>query len=340
MYVDRIFKPINIIRFTLKQIVIFMVYASFITGLYYFFEFTWLKIPWVPLTLLGIGLAFYVGFKNNSAYDRTWEARKIWGGIVNTSRSWGAMVTGFITSHFAQENTSEAEIKATHKRLIYRHIAWLYRLKRQLRTLKSWEHNRKVNQHYRKYIEELFPNEDADKELQNFLSDEEVKKILSMKNSCTQLIHQQSEELKVLRAKGLIDDFRHMEMQGLITEFYTLQGKCERIKNFPLPRLYASLSIYFVYIFIFLLPMGLLSAYADTHLPKYMVWGVVPFTALIGWIFWMMEGAGDYTENPFEALAFDIPMTSLTRTIEIDLREMLGETNLPAPISPKDGFVV
>ncbi|MEL6133776.1 MAG: bestrophin family ion channel, partial [Bacteroidota bacterium] len=135
-------------------------------------------------------------------------------------------------------------------------------------------------------------------------------------------------------------DFRHMEMQGLLTEFYTLQGKCERIKNFPLPRLYASLSIYFVYIFIFLLPLGLLSAYSDADLPKYMIWGVIPFTTLLAWIFWMMEGAGDYSENPFEALAFDIPMTSLTRTIEIDLREMLGETDLPAPVTPKDGFVV
>jgi putative membrane protein len=75
-------------------------------------------------------------------------------------------------------------------------------------------------------------------------------------------------------------------------------------------------------------------------LPDYMIWGVVPFTTLLGWVFWMMEGAGDYTENPFEALAFDIPMSSLSRTIEIDLLEMLGETDLPDPIGPKDGFVV
>lgn len=299
-----------------------------------------MKIPWVPLTLLGIALAFYVGFKNNSAYDRTWEARKIWGGIVNSSRSWGAMVTGFVTNEFADEKVSEEELKAIHKRLMYRHIAWLYRLKRQLRTLKSWEHDKKLNRDYRKYILELFPVEDPEAELQNFLADEEVQKILSVKNGCTHLIHQQSEELKELKAKGLIDDFRHMEMQALLTEFYTLQGKCERIKNFPLPRQYASLSIYFVYIFIFLLPLGLLSAFTDANMPEYMVWGIIPFTTLLAWVFYMMEGAGDYTENPFEALAFDVPMSSLTRTIEIDLREMLGETDLPEPIGAKDGFVV
>lgn len=340
MYVERVFRPLNMLRFSMVPIAIFVVYSGLVTSLYYFFEFPWLKIPWVPLTLLGIALAFYVGFKNNSAYDRTWEARKIWGGIVNSSRSWGAMVTGFVTNDFATEKVSEEELAAIHKRLIYRHIAWLYRLKRQLRTLKSWEHDRQLNKRYRAYILELFPNEDPDKELQNFLNDDEVQQILSMKNGCTQLIQKQSQELKELRSKGLIDDFRHMEMQSLLTEFYTLQGKCERIKNFPLPRQYASLSIFFVYIFIFLLPLGLLSAFADASLPDYMIWGVVPFTTLLSWVFWMMEGAGDYTENPFEALAFDIPMTSLTRTIEIDLREMLGETDLPDPIGPRNGFVV
>jgi len=340
MYVNRVFNPLTIIRFTLKQILIFALYSGLVTSLYFFFEFEWLKIPWVPLTLLGIALAFYVGFKNNSAYERTWEARKIWGGIVNSSRSWAAMVTGFITNDFAHEKVPAEELEAIHKRLIYRHIAWLYRLKRQLRTLRSWEHNRTLNIQYRNYIESLFPTEDPDKVLQNLLNDEEVKKTLRVQNGCTHLIHRQSEELKELKTKGLIDDFRHMEMQNLLTEFYTLQGKCERIKNFPLPRIYASLSIYFVYMFIFLLPYGLLSAYANANLPEYTVWSVIPFTTLIAWIFWMMEGAGDYAENPFEALAFDVPISSLTRTIEIDLREMMGETDLPEPITPKDNFLV
>ena len=340
MYVERVFKPLNILRFSVLPVLKFSIYAALIVGLYQWHEYEWLKIPWVPLTLLGIAVAFYIGFKNNSAYDRSWEARKIWGGIVNSSRSWGAMVNGYVTNEFASEKVSEEELAKTRKRLIYRHIAWLYRLKRQLRVLKQWEHDRNLNKRYRKYIEELFPTEDPETELKNFLEDEEVQEILSKKNGCTQLIHKQTEDLRELKAKGLIDDFRHMEMQTMLTEFYTLQGKCERIKNYPLPRQYASISIYFVYIFIALMPMGLLSAFSDADLPQYMIWAVIPFTALIGWVFWMMESVGDYAENPFEGLAFDTPMTSLTRTIEIDLREMLGETELPPAIGPKDGFVI
>lgn len=342
MYVNRIFPPGRILAFSIKPLVILSIYSSIVVSLYIYADFQWLKIPWVPLTLVGIAVAFYVGFKNNSAYDRTWEARKIWGGIVNTSRSWGLMVKGFVTDEFAEGNVSKREIDSARKRLIYRQIAWLYRLKRQLRVLKPWEHDASLNRRYRKHINELFPNEDPDVELKNFLADDEVQKILSASNGCTQLLHLQTEELRDLKKRGLIDDFRHMEMQQMMTEMFTLQGKCERIKNFPLPRQYASLSIYFVYIFIALLPMGLLSAFAagEAGVIAGMTWGVVPFTSLVGWVFWMMEGVGDYAENPFENLAFDTPMTSLTRTIEIDLREMLGETDLPAPIGAKDDFVM
>ncbi len=340
MYVSRVFRPLSVITYSLRPALIFTLYSCLIVGLYVYFEWEWLKIPWVPLTLVGIAVAFYVGFKNNSAYDRTWEARKIWGAIVNSSRSWGSMVKGFVTNEFAEAKISDQELHAVRKRLIYRHIAWLYRLKYQLRLLKVWEHDRALNKRYRKYISELFPSEDQETKLADLLGEEEAKRILSMKNPATQLVDQQSEDLKELRKQGLIDDFRHMEMQAMLTDLYTQQGKCERIKNFPLPRQYASLSIYFVYLFIMLLPLGLLTAFADANLPGYMIWGVVPFTVLVGWVFWMMESIGDYAENPFEHLAFDIPMSSLTRTIEIDLREMLGETDLPPAIGPKDGFVM
>jgi putative membrane protein len=340
MYVQRIFTPISVLSFSLRPLVLFTLYSAMIVSLYLLLDFQWLKIPWVPLTLIGIAVAFYLGFKNNSAYDRTWEARKIWGGIVNSSRSWGLMVKGFVTDEFAEGEVSDAEIDAVRKRLIYRHIAWLYRLKRQLRVLKQWEHDVALNRRFRKIIEERFPSEDPDVELKNFLADGEVQKILNAANGCSQLLHLQTEDLRELKRRGLIDDFRHMEMQTMLTEFFTLQGQCERIKNFPLPRQYASVSIYFVNIFIFLLPLGLLSAFADADLPGYMTWGVIPFTTLVGWIFWMMEGVGDYAENPFENLAFDTPMTSLTRTIEIDLREMLNETDLPRPIVPIEDFVM
>ena len=137
MYIQRVFNPVNLVRFSIKPILIFSSYALLIVALYQWHQYEWLKIPWVPLTLIGIAVAFYIGFKNNSAYDRTWEARKIWGGIVNSSRSWGAMINGYVTNEFATDKVSEQELQEIRKKLIYRHIAWLYRLKRQLRVRKD-----------------------------------------------------------------------------------------------------------------------------------------------------------------------------------------------------------
>lgn len=338
MYTTRIFKPISIARYSWKMWLMLAIYSGVVVSLYLHFDLEYLKIPWVPMTLMGIAVAFYLGFKNSSAYDRAWEARKIWGAIVNDSRTWGIMVKDFVTDEYAETEVEEGELKKNHQQLMYRHIAWLYRLKRQLRVRKEWEHDRALNKRYRAYINGLFPSKEPGAELRDFLEEEEVKQVLGMKNTATQLIGNQSDQLRKLKRKGLIDDFRHMEMQKMLALFYTHQGKCERIKNYPLPRQYASTSMYFVIILIVLLPFGLLSTF--TGFNDAMVYGTIPFTVLIGWVFWFMEKVGDYAENPFENLAFDTPMTSLTRTIEIDLREMLGETELPEPIGSKDGFVM
>ena len=87
-----------------------------------------------------------------------------------------------------------------------------------------------------------------------------------------------------------------------------------------------------------MLPLGMVSEF--DKLGNYGAWVSIPFTVLVGWVYLMMELIGDYSENPFEGLGNDIPMLSLCRTIEIDLREMLGETELPPPIKPQNGVLM
>ena len=98
------------------------------------------KVPWLPVSIVGTAVAFYVGFKNNSSYDRLWEARKIWGAIVNSSRMWGSSVKGFVSNQFNEKDIDDKELRGLHKRLIYRHIAWLYSLRSQLLIPTPWEH--------------------------------------------------------------------------------------------------------------------------------------------------------------------------------------------------------
>src|SRR6218665_516278 len=110
-------------------------YMLIVSVLYKVLDWHWISIPWLPVSLIGTAVAFYVGFKNNQSYDRIWEARKIWGAIVNSSRSWGAMVDAFIRN----KELPEDEIKQIKTQLIYRHIAWLYILREQLLVPTPWE---------------------------------------------------------------------------------------------------------------------------------------------------------------------------------------------------------
>jgi len=129
-----------------------------------------------------------------------------------------------------------------------------------------------------------------------------------------------------------------MELQKILYDFYVHQGKAERIKKFPLPRQYVNMSFIFVGIFIFLIPFGMNSLFSSFG--ELAPWLSIPFSALICWIFLTMELVGDYSENPFEGLGNDIPMLALTRTIEIDLRQMLGEEKIPEGIKAVRGVLM
>lgn len=340
-------KGISLIRVIQASIhhIIWLLALMTVVTLAYEFKLIEFKLPWLPVSVIGTAVAFFVGFKNNQAYDRLWEARKIWGGIVNESRTWGMMVDGFLTNLFTEKKVSEQEILSIKKKLIYRHIAWLYAHRSQLLIPTSWEqvsqsgfNGNRAKTIYKKFGVGMLDDEITKIELKNYLPENEYDRLVSYANTATQIINQQSRDLTNLRAKGLIEDFRHMEMEGILRSFYTLQGKNERIKKFPLPRQYANLSRHFVFIFIWLLPFTMIPELLNFSEVWYK-WLTIPITALIGWVYMMMEEVGDYTENPFQGLPNDIPMLSLCRVIEIDLKQMLEETNLPPAIEPKNGFL-
>jgi putative membrane protein len=342
MFIDRRISLANMIKWTFKDIVFYFIVSTYPVCLYYFLGWDWLAIPALPITLIGTIVAFNLGFKNNNAYDRLWEGRKIWGGIVNSSRSWGISSIDFVTNHFRDTKMDEKEIKIIHKRLIYRHIAWLTALRYQLRSEKPWEHHYHKDQI--KFRTSLHMSAEHQKDLAEditpFLSAEEKKDTLGRSNPAAHIIKLQSADLKQLHAEQLLDDFRHMEMSQLLHEFYTLQGKSERIKNFPLPRQYATMSYLFVMLFIYVLPFGMLSVFAAStpSLGAHFIWLTIPACMIVSWVFFTLEKIGDYSENPFEGTPNDVPITSMSRGIEINLRDMLDEQHLPLPIPPKNNI--
>lgn len=135
-------------------------------------------------------------------------------------------------------------------------------------------------------------------------------------------------------------------MQRAIKELYTQQGRSERIKDFPYPRQFSTINSMFVKLFSFLLPFGLLREFDKLNesvegiMKGNMVWLVIPFSGLIAWIYTSLDQVGESTENPFEGNANDVPISQMCRAIEIDLREMLQETDLPSPMMPKNNIIL
>jgi ion channel-forming bestrophin family protein len=295
----------------------------------------WLGIPWTVVALLGTATAFIVGFKNIQTYNRTWEAREIWGDILSSSRAWGIMSRDFLTN---SEKSRE---------LIYRHLAWLTAMRYQMRDSRAWESTIKVhNVEFRKYYAVPEKQTALKSELAKYVSPEEVTQILATKHKPTLILSLQSSTLKALFADQEIALAQFIDMQKSIKEFFIQQGNSERIKDFPYPRQFATINAIFVKLFCILLPFGLLGEFDKLNnnlegaMKGHMVWLVIPFSVLISWMYTSLEKVGESTECPFEGNSNDVPITQMCRTAEIELREMLGETDLPPVLQPKNNIVL
>ena len=335
MFTKKTYSTYQMASWTRFESLLFLTIILIWVSIYYYFDLAWLRIPWTPLALIGTAVAFVIGFQNNAAYGRIWEARKIWGGIVNTSRTFGMFVQDMVTNEHALTKKTKEELENEIQILTYRHIAWMNALRHAMRQPKSWETTVNHRTHKEWGIRPPELDTTLEKDLQPYLSDKELKYAMSKGNKQTALLYLQSHHLKKLKEEGVIWEFSFLQLEGILEELFTQQGRSERIKNFPYPRHFATLNHFFMWIFVLLLPMALVPQFAgigieigEKHhlIGQYFIWLSVPFYVIVAWIFHTMERIGRTGENPFEGTANDVPISTIARGIEIDLRENLGES--------------
>ena len=337
MYTRRNIHWSIVLRFAYASAFIFAAWSAAVTYAYLKLKSLGIdcSIPIAPLSTIGVAVAFYVGFKNNQSYDRNWEGRKIWGGIVNVSRAFTNQVLSFVSAHHAIDDVDSAIVREAQRGLVYRHLAWMHALRFQLRRKTVFGFQPKGSQLRYSQATDL----DAMREqLCRLLPEKELTVVCTQVNTATQILRLQCDHLKRLyEDHQLIEDFRHIALMDLVTEMFTLQGKCERIKNTPFPRQYAYFSGVFTWIFITLLPFAIVGEMASRG---DLIWLTVPICVLISWVFYTMETVGDSSEDPFENYINDVPMTALCRTIEIDLRQMMSEKDVPDPLKPVNDILM
>lgn len=255
-------------------------------------------VPHVTLSvaipsMLGTALSILLGFRTNSSYARWWEARKVWGGMVNDSRTFGRQVVSIVDA-----------ADAVKRELVHRQIAFAYVLRSQLRGLDPLDG------------------------LDALLSNAEVEALRTQKSVPNAMLLTQARRLREVHAT---DSVLFLPLDETLTSFTDHMGKCERIKNTVFPTQYAFLVRQIIWLFTLLLPPAL---------APNLGWITLIVAPVVCLIFTAIEILGDAMQDPFDNKPADTPMTALSRTIEINLRQQLGETNLPPKLSPVDGVLM
>jgi len=319
MIVRRNLKFSLIFHYTWKQLLYYVILSTVIFLLHEYYDIVYFAIPSYTIAALGTALAIFLGFKNDHAYDRWWEARKIWGLMVNYSRAWARQVTTMIIP----DEEHADEVQKLQVAMVYRHIAFVNALRVFLRRKLAYNETA---------VSELYEDANTYKDTKSFLSIEEYQEMVIKDNPPNYLLQKQGEDLKRAFQNGWLSDYRFVKLEETLVDFNDIQGMSERIKNTPLPRQYTYLSRVFVFIHCTLLPMVFISDLG---------WKTIPVSLVVSFVFLALDLIGERTEDPFENRLEDTPMTSLSLTIETNLREQLKETkrNFPEKYKVEDGIV-
>lgn len=287
----------RIFRDVWKQIVFIVIYILIIAWLDERHAIAGIAIPLpittIPATLLSLLLAF----RTNSAYDRWWEARKIWGSIVNDSRTWVRQIQLYLPSIERDELQMFA----------YRQIAWNYALTYSLREIDPMMY------------------------VKDFLSEKDLDRLQSSKNIPNTILSFQNDDLKLISEKHRISPMYMIKLEDTLRRFTDYMGMCERIKKTVFPAMYTQVVDVLIYVSIILLPFALL---------RDLGWTLIPTTITISFALVLIDGIAIYMQDPFENRSQDTPMLTISKTIEVNLRQQLGEEDLPELPKPVHGVLM
>jgi putative membrane protein len=260
----------------------------------------------VPLTLMGLALSIFLGFRNNTSYDRFWEARKLWGSLVNTSRTMTRQILTLVMEPKEASSTEKDEIAAFQREMVHRLVAYVHALKHHLR------------------------DQDRVDDLAPMIVNEEIEGLRKESNRPIAILQRQGDRFCEAYRKNWIHPQHLPVLEQSLISLTDIQGGCERIKNTPIPLSYTSLIHQIVAIYCIALPFGLVKT----------VGAFTPIVVtIVAYAFYGLDAIGDEIENPFGLDANDLPLSSLSTMIEVNVRQRLGETDLPPLRKPKGGLL-
>lgn len=262
-----------------------------------------LDVTPIPFSLTGVAIGIFLGFRGKTAYDRYWEGRSLWGGIVNHTRN---LARQALTLTSAPEDQQE-QLAAWRRQLVFSLIAFAHALRHHLRGSQPWS------------------------DLEGLLQQEELEALRSQRNVPLAILVGAGGRVSWARARGWLPEFQVSALDGTLSELTNMQGGCEKIRNTPVPYAYGIMSHRIVSFYCLCLPLGIVD---DVKI-------YTPFvTMLVSYAFWGLDNLGTEIEEPFGTDPHDLPLSSICRTIEVNLKQMAGETQVPEFLTPVDNILL
>lgn len=284
------------------ELLVVTLYSVIVGYVYQQNEELLISIPLSVPAIMGTVISLLLAFRSNQAYDRWWEARIIWGAIVNDSRSFSRQVLTFIS-----DSQEPAEIAHFKSRVVKRQIAWCHALGQSLRR------------------KDPFTN------LERLVSRRDLSVIKKYDNIPTAILEQHGRDIMYAYQAGWINEYQQVEMDRTLTRLCDAMGKCERIKNTVFPSTYSLYISFALNFFILLLPFALINTVGIV---------MVPMVIAIAASFFLIEKMAIHLQDPFEGKPTDTPMTAIARNIEKDLKQMLDDQTTAPEIPVVKEFYV
>ena len=281
-------------------LVLIVAFSGALTWAHRVYDLSDYALSITPFSLVGVALSIFLGFRNNACYERWWEGRKLWGRLVNASRTYTRQVLTLMGG-------DDPEVKVFQRAAVYRMIGYVHALRLHLREQSQWE------------------------ELGMFVAAGERQSLADERNKPNAMLHSMGQRHRSALDRGWIDVFHLPLLEETLVELSTIQGACERIKNTPVPLSYTELTHRIVALYVTLLPFGLITLVGDLA-PLVVL--------MVAYAFLGLDAVGSQIENPFEEDPNDLPLAQLSRMIENDLRSRLGESDLRPDLQPRGGMLL
>jgi len=280
------------LKYLFNKVKLELIYVLIIAVVVYYITHIFQNsIPEMPLTIpafIGTSISILISFKLNQSYDRWWEARKIWGSIVNDSRS--------LILQFKQYLPDNENIN----KIAYRQIAWCYALGESLRGLDS-------NQTLKKYLNEI-----------------EIEEINKQSNKPLAIIQYHYKDLKQFKNGEKINQFSEVQLDNTLVRLVDAMGKAERIKSTVFPVTYRIFLHLMIYLFTITLSISLKNIASVFEIPLLLVLSAA---------FFLLEKSATLMQDPFENRPTDTAVTAIARTIEINIKNIIEDKNIPEKLN-------